>query len=355
MSRLDATPDHRLLVRVLTEPSRLSAVGAPAIGRLLDAAHEARLLGWLVAELDRQGVPAAPPEWLRDRLITVHALVREYDRSLDWEVDRLHRAFLGTGIPWVLLKGAAYRAASLAPGRGRRVADIDVLVHEERLMEAERALEAQGWAQAELDPYDERFYREWMHELPPMVHADRQSIVDLHHAILPRTSRLSPPTPRLIAQSIEVAPGIRTLCPEHMVLHAAAHLFHDGEIAGAIRDLVDLDLLLRDFGRQPGFWERFAGEAQALGLERPAYYAVRYARRLFGTPVSDVWIRRSAGWAPSQPLASLMDWFVARAVQGSASSTASFAAFCLYVRSHWLRMPPLLLVRHLLRKAFRRA
>ena len=66
-------------------------------------------------------------------------------------------------------------------------------------------------------------------------------------------------------------------CPSHMVLHAAAHLFHDGEIAGAIRDLVDLDSLLRYFGDDPKFWGDLMGGASTLGLTRPAYYALRYA------------------------------------------------------------------------------
>jgi hypothetical protein len=33
---------------------------------------------------------------------------------------------------------------------------------------------------------------------------------------------------------------------------------------------------------------------------------------------------------------------------------AGIARWCLYVRSHWLRMPPILLARHLTRKAFKR-
>ena len=43
-----------------------------------------------------------------------------------WEIDRLRRAFLHTGQTWILLKGAGYIAAGLPPGRGRRVADIDM-------------------------------------------------------------------------------------------------------------------------------------------------------------------------------------------------------------------------------------
>ena len=37
--------------------------------------------------------------------------------------------------------------------------------------------------------YDQRYYREWMHELPPLLHVRRQTALDVHHAIAPETAR----------------------------------------------------------------------------------------------------------------------------------------------------------------------
>jgi hypothetical protein len=232
------------------------------------------------------------------------------------------------------------------------VADIDVLVPEEHLATAETALRHHGWQDSALDAYTSRYYREWMHELPPMIHRERHSVVDLHHAILPRTSRLHPPTSRLLERSILTDGDVRVLCPAHMVLHAAAHLFHDGEIAGAIRDLLDLDALLRGFGSRSEFWPDLVREAEALELTRPAYYALRYADRLLGTPIPMEAHSAMDRWKPLAPVARLMDALVERTLLASGVSSA--AAFALYVRSHWLRMPPLLLARHLLRRALRR-
>jgi hypothetical protein len=152
---------------------------------------------------------------------------------------------------------------------------------------------------------------------------------------------------------IEVAPGVRVLCPSHMVLHAAAHLFHDGEIAGAIRDLVDLDSMLRFFARDPTFWSDLIGEASALGLTRPAYYALRHARRILDTPVPAEMVEASEPWGPTAIMRVLMDTLVERTLRGRASRGSDGSAFALYVRSHWLRMPPRLLVPHLLRKVTR--
>lgn len=354
MPQLDVALDYQLLARVLRVPPTIDRLSPEGFSRAMDAAQRARLLGWLVEQVRAGHVPAEAPEWLRDRLVTADALVRGYERAVRWEIDRLNRAFLDTGQTWILLKGGAYIAAGLPPGRGRRVADIDVLVPRADLGRVEKILQENGWEFPEIDAYDNRYYREWMHELPPMVHRDRRSIVDIHHAILPRTSRLKPSSERLLERAMPVAGGVRVLCPTHMVLHAAAHLFHDGEIAGAIRDLVDLDQLLRSFGQQQAFWEDLVQEAVALDLTRPAFYALRYAHRWFDTPVPGVVVAETSAWAPPGAVRRLMDALVERTIPKSSRDTSQAAVFALYVRSHWLRMPPLQVMRHLARKSVRR-
>jgi len=67
---------------------------------------------------------------------------------------------------------------------------------------------------------------------------------------------------------------------------------------------------------------------------------LRLTRRLYATPVD-------AGLAGS---AGLFDrWFVRRllARDGWGRQTRKFTQLGFYIRSHWLRMPPLMLARHL--------
>jgi Uncharacterised nucleotidyltransferase len=351
MPHLDVALDYQLLARVLSDPATIDRLTPEAFGRAMDVAQRARLLGWLVEQVRAGHVPPDAPQWLRDRLVTADALVGGYERAVRWEIDRLSRAFLDTGQMWILLKGGAYIAAGLPPGRGRRVADIDVLVPRADLDRVEQILQEHGWQFPEIDAYDNRYYREWMHELPPMVHRDRHSIVDVHHAILPRTSRLKPSPERLLERATPVAGAVLVLCPSHMVLHAAAHLFHDGEIAGAIRDLVDLDQLLRSFGQDDAFWGDLLQEAVALDLTRPAYYALRYAHRWFDTPVPNDVTAAASAWAPPAAVRRLMDALVQRTIPEGFRDTSQAAVFALYVRSHWLRMPPVQVIRHLTRKS----
>jgi hypothetical protein len=48
-----------------------------------------------------------------------------------------------------------------------------------------------------------------------------------------------------------------------------------------------------------------------------------------------------------------MDVLVERTLQGRRAVGSDASALALYIRSHWLRMPPLMVARHLLRKRLR--
>ena len=123
-----------------------------------------------------------------------------------------------------------------------------------------------------------------MHELPPLRHRQRLTVLDVHHAILPPTSRLKP-EPALLwaaARGLPTGPFL-VLAPADMMLHSAAHLFQDGDLHLRLRDLFDLHEMAVGFGRDPGFWPALFARAQALHLGRPLYYAMRYSARLFGT------------------------------------------------------------------------
>jgi len=265
----------------------------------------------------------------------------------------------GAGYPMLLLKGAAYAVAALPMARGRTSADVDIMVPRNQLENVENQLVSHGWEPDQLSPYDARYYRRWSHELPPLRHRDRGSVLDVHHTILPPLSRLRPDPSAFWRSAVTLADGSMAFCPTHMALHVAVHLFQDGEIAGGLGDLIDFDELCRYFGRRPGFWEHLVPAAVELGLARPLFYALRYASLLLGTTMPEVVMTEAerAGMPPAT-VRVIMDPLVRRALvpdlpeHTSASRWA--AGLCLYLRSHWLRMPPLPLALHLLRKAWLR-
>jgi putative nucleotidyltransferase-like protein len=328
----------RLLVQALRDPASVAGCDWTA---LLSAARAEQLAGSLAFRMEGQAVPAG-----------VGALFEAARRDsaqqriqARWEAEMARRALAPLGVPVILLKGTAFHAAGLEASRGRSVGDLDILVPQDSLGAVEAALLDAGWEHVkETQGYDDHYYRRWMHELPPLIHRTRDRMIDVHHTILPLTARPRPDAGALIADSVALEGGLRMLCPADMVVHAAAHLFADGDLAGGLRNLWDIDALVRQFAQaDPGFWRTLGERARRHQLHSAVHRAARLANDLYGTPIPHGWRTRNA----LDPL------FRARllARNGWGQEKAKALRFAFYVRSHWLRMPPMMLARHLWIKA----
>jgi hypothetical protein len=79
---------------------------------------------------------------------------------------------------------------------------------------------------------------------------------------------------------------------------------------------------------------------------------------VLGTPVPETTLAASARAAPPPWRAALMDGLWRRALRSPHATTGDrftpVALFVLYLRAHWLRMPPWALAKHLAIKALRR-
>lgn len=346
-----------LLISILKEPAQIRQLSPKSWDLLIRQARHANLLGRLHEVLNVSGELSAVPERPRNHLVSGGAMADRQHISIRHEVGFLRETFDRQGIPLILLKGAAYVLAGLPSASGRVFADIDILVPHAQLGDAESALMLTGWVSTALDAYDQRYYRQWMHELPAMQHMFRGTTLDVHHTILPPTSRLKPDPTLLIKASVELpdAPGVRILCSSDMVLHSATHLFHEGEPDNLLRDLTDLDALLRHFGEEEGFWNELAARASRLQLGEPLRLALRYTSRLLDTPVPPEIMRALHVLDDSGMRQKLLDAIYYRVFRPQHESTADAlspaARKLLYIRSHWLRMPPHLLAYHLGHKA----
>ena len=351
----DADP----LLRVLIRPAVMIELAEPEWEALLPRARVCHLLARLAVEARAGGFVGKLPARVQNRLAAASTVAAHHGRTIHWEINRIQRALQHLDVPIMLLKGAAYLAAGLPAAKGRLVGDIDIMVPRDALEAVERALESAGWQPTTFAPYDQRYYRTWMHELPPLRHRDRDTLVDVHHAILPPTSRLKPDPGELWAAARPLdGSRLHVPAPTDMVLHAAAHLFHDGDLYRSLRNLVDIRDLLVCFAEQPDFWPSLVPRAGVLDLGRPLFYALRYCCCLLGTPTPEVVAGAAASFGPPKPILHAMDRLVPNALIPGGSDAAAHrngAGILLYVRSHWLRMPPWLLVPHLARQAIARA
>ena len=186
-----------LLLAALARPRDLAGLGPAQWDELVCCARSARLLARVGKSFESLGRLGELPERVEPQIRAEYAIARENERMLRWEVDRIKRALQEIPVPIVLLKGAAYAFDALPAAAGRLSSDVDIMVPKAALVEVEAALMRAGWEAVKLDPYDQRYYRTWMHELPPLCHRERHTLVDVHHTILPETGRLHPDTREL--------------------------------------------------------------------------------------------------------------------------------------------------------------
>lgn len=328
--------DARLLTKTLSQPSYVLKLDARGWTALLSIAHAERLTASLAWRLEGLKLPPKAAAILAEAKASAevnrtHAL---------WEAEMARRALLPLGLPLILLKGTAFAAAGLDAARGRLIGDLDILVPRDRLAEVEVALLGAGWEWVKPDPYDDGYYRRYMHELPPLIHTARDRMIDVHHTILPLTARVKPDAAALIKGAMPLSNGLYTLSPQDMLIHAAAHLFADGDLNGGLRNLWDIDQLIREYSLAPDYWEKLVERARLHGLVPHISRALRLSQHLFETPV-DPFLAYEARKGDIFYMGRLL------ARGGWGQETRKILRLAFYIRSHWLRMPPLMLARHL--------
>ena len=342
------------LLTAISHPESILNLGENEWDQLLRHSRDAGLLSRLSLISQQNGWETALPQRVRNHMRGATFIADRQVRAVRWEVHKVNEALEHLDIPIVLLKGAAYVMASLPPAEGRLFGDIDFLVPRTHLDAVEMQLLFHGWHGKATTPYDQRYYREWMHEIPPLTHVSRGSTLDVHHNILPLTAKLKPQAKTLFEEikPIQGYSKLYRLGDADLVLHSATHLFHEGEWGHGLRDLVDLDALLRHFGNDPDFWKNLQIRAHALGLTQPLEYALFFTKKLLHTPINDAQLNEHI---INQPPAAFLSSMLMRGFSSAHTDMmdpgSTFALWLLYIRSHWLRMPLHQLVPHLYQKA----
>jgi len=350
-----------LLCELLRDPPVIRGWGAAQWNAWLPLARSARLLGRCLFLFERNDLLDQVPERLVDQMRGALAQTRYVQVQARRELRHVKAVLDAQGIPLIALKGLAYLVGELPPRDWRNLSDIDLLVRKADIERAEAALKAAGWVPSgEFDDYDQHYYRAWMHEVPPLVHVQRETEVDLHHNLAPPVSRIRVDAAQLWEHAVEApgsdARGTMLLAPTALLLHNAVHLFMNDELRGGLRDIVDFrDLFAHFAAQQPDFERELLERADRLNGRRPLYYAVTSADRLVGLDCSDLLRTGVDRWAPPAPVAGLMRWLIDEALAPVALGRwqSALARQLLFIRSHWVRMPPLMLVRHLAHKSFK--
>lgn len=282
---------------------------------------------------------------------------------LQHEAELFKTLFSAIQIEWIYLKGSAYHLANFEEFQGRLMADIDILVAEEQLPIVEVRLKEQGWLPTKLSDYDQHFYRQWSQEIPPLRHIKRQTELDIHFNILPKTLKESPNQHFLLEQTVYLSPmrneslnksKAKILTPPAMIIHAAIHLFYESEYHKGLRDLYDLYLLFNKFSTDPSFWNQLEQLQSKFDDGRSTFYALRYCHELLGLAVPENILSFYQKYKPNNLSLLISDFIFRRAFCYSYPAhkrpAQKLTEIILYCRGHMKRMPLYLLIPHLGKK-----
>lgn len=351
-----ALPKRLEWLRALRHPEHALNWSMAEWERAIRLSRRLRLLARLAASIYQADLLGQIPPQARRKLIGEQRLSQWRTAVMLWTIERVATMLGDTPYPRVLLKGAAYIGQDLPIAAGRLPSDLDILVPRAHVPDAQARLMQAGWNAVELDEHDRRYYYEWSHEVPPMRHPLFGMELDLHHNILPPVARTHVDADALLDR---LRPSRwsswQVLDPVDQVLHSSVHLFHDSEIRDRIRDLVDLDGLLRHFGSTPGFMAQLPKRAQALELQEPLALACHFCVNWFGTPIPADVLESIEAIGPGRlrrawllPLLSSV--LMPTEPDDSPPLRQNLAALVLLARHHRQRMPMRLLVPHLWHK-----
>ncbi|MFD2165572.1 nucleotidyltransferase family protein [Thalassotalea euphylliae] len=275
------------------------------------------------------------------------------------ELMRLNGTFSRISVTATLLKGAAYSELNLPVSKGRVFSDIDLLFPRSHIETVEKELWFSGYIAAKEDDYDKRYYRQWMHEIEPLQHIKRKTVLDIHHNILPVSGKTEVNLPPLLEgqSQFEHFSHINTLSEEALILHCATHLFHEGEFEKGFRDLSDIASLFEQYLKNHDSLKNVIRLAEQTNLILPLYLAIRYSHKLFNIGFSKTMLETVEAFKPTKVRLSILDRCYCQVLQPFHSSCRTkqyyIASMTLYLRAHLLRMPLRLLIPHLIKKSIR--
>lgn len=349
---------HQILLQALINPQCLAHYTDADWELLIRLARRVKLLGRLALLVKEHDLWACTPLRVTSQLTSALVQAAKLRQAALWELDRIVWALDGFDTTIVALKGTAYALAGLPYSEGRLSVDLDLLVPKDDLADIESLLKVKGWRHRSMSVYDEHYYRVWSHEIPPLIHAERETEVDIHHTLAPLTSRLKIDTGLLFAEALATPRAkVKLLCPVDMTLHCAINLFQNNELANDLRDLLDLhDLLVFFSHRDVGFWTQLIDRANRLKLGSILYYGLYFSQLVFRTPVPEGAVDRLYA-KPGGMKRRMMRWLVPLALfpqhPDKPLKRAALARWILYLRSHLVRMPVYILLPHLAYKTAR--
>jgi len=298
---------------------------------LLAEANRQRATPLWYARLKAHSLLPLLPDDLRGYLKQLHAANRARNRMLQEELASILALFKAHAIPVILLKGAATFADDLYADEGARLmGDMDLLIPQEQIAEAERLLMMEGYVD---DPTNVSLADAWPGNtrhahIPGLLHLKKNITVELHYRVAYGHPGRILSTNTVCAASVSgVFRGLEAawLSPYHRLLHNALHAtlphreFNQGRLR--LSDLAEFAALAERYPREVAlerFWQ--VVRDNALTTEIGAYALL--ARLLIRTMVKP-------------PDIGADSWHRDRLLRNGPSAVKPVARFAELRRSSW--------------------
>ena len=340
------------ILSLLAKPEQCLQLSLSQWQQLIWVLREAKLLSALSAAVKRGGIEHKLPSYAYHHLQSAWVYAERQALQVRYECSQLQQLLSNAGITPLFLKGAAYTLAGTLNCKGRICNDLDVLVAKADLANAEALLQQHGWRTDKLSDYDERYYRQWSHEIPPMVHIHRGTVLDLHHNLYLPISGRAADMQQFFTLVQPADNAALVLMPAAMVLHSIIHLFTNEDTQSSLRDLWDLHLLISQFS-QDAFWQQLTKLAQDTGFTTELRFCLAALQHYLASALDELTLQYGhqladkSFWSTNVMLPAL--------VPGHPYTCGwrnHLAKQMVYLRGHWIKMPARILCKHLTIKAF---
>ena len=242
--------------------------------------------------LQRQGLLAAVPVAVREALLADYRLNALRNARIERELAEMVRLAAGHGIDVLALKGAALAAGVYAPGAGRWMVDLDVLVRVEQWVEFTAVLEGAGYRIQGLTLAETGFALRDEHHAPAYTRPGGVCAVEVHWTVVDREARGGLPMVEAWQRAVPLALGDGTrlwqLAAEDVLLYVAAHATYQHGLRVGLRALADVAQIVAVCDLD---WDAVCERAGRYGWRRGLFLVLRLARDWLGAAVPErVWV-----------------------------------------------------------------
>jgi hypothetical protein len=310
-----------------------------------------QLVACYSSKFKQAGIFEKIPTQTQRHFLNADVLAENHKKQVLFEASELKRELGDKQQYLVFLKGAGYTLSGAQVGDARIYNDIDILADKKSINEIEKKLCLFGWLSEELTEHDEKYYRKWAHEIPPLRHGKRGTIVDVHHNIVPIISGRHLDADKFATNRVTTEDGFQILSFAAMTLHSLIHLFFNEEVKKGYRDLIDLHTLITT-NNDKEFWLDLITLAKDTEFGLELFLACRFTQKILKTEIPDFVQEEINQFSPWN--ITFLDFIYEKTLKPNHPMCKprffALAENGVLIRGHFQKMPMHILIYHLLCK-----